>query len=83
MLFRSEKSLPYIFDEYFRTKEAARFNPGSTGLGLAIVKEIVQKEGLKIAVTSEVGKGTTFDVAIPVSRCEFSKEAYPNLKVTP
>ena len=79
----AEKSLPYIFDEYFRTKEAARFNPGSTGLGLAIVKEIVQKEGLKIAVTSEVGKGTTFDVAIPVSRCEFSKEAYPNLKVTP
>lgn len=62
----AEKSLPHIFDEYFRTKEAARFNPGSTGLGLAIVKEIVQKEGLKISVTSEVGKGTTFDVAIPV-----------------
>lgn len=60
-----EKSLPHIFEEYYRTKEAARFNPGSTGLGLAIVKEIVQKEGLKISVTSEVGKGTTFDVAIP------------------
>jgi signal transduction histidine kinase len=73
----AEEFLPRIFDEYFRTKEALRVNPGSTGLGLAIVKEIVHMEGLKISVISEVGEGTAFDVAIPASRCEFSKETMP------
>lgn len=72
-----EEALPRIFDEYFRTKEALRINPGSTGLGLAIVKEIVQMAGLNISVTSEVGRGTTFDVAIPASRCQFSEENVP------
>lgn len=73
----TDDALPQIFEEYFRTKEAAQFNPGSTGLGLAIVKEIAQKEGLQITVASEAGKGTTFSVAIPLSRCELGKEGVP------
>ena len=71
------EALPRIFDEYYRTKEAAQHNPNSTGLGLAIVKEIAQKEGLTITVTSEVGQGTTFSMAIPVNRCEFGKDGIP------
>ncbi|HMA99674.1 MAG TPA: HAMP domain-containing sensor histidine kinase, partial [Spirochaetota bacterium] len=31
----------YIFDEYYRTREAVKHNPNSSGLGLAIVKEII------------------------------------------
>ncbi len=58
-------ALPHIFDEYFRTKEAARFNKMSTGLGLSMVKEIARNTGLGIRVTSELGKGTTFEVLIP------------------
>ena len=73
----SSEALPRIFDEYFRAKEAAQFNPASTGLGLTIVKEAAQKEGLTITVTSEIGKGTTFAVAIPASRCEFGKDGIP------
>ena len=72
-----EKVLPHIFDEYFRSAEAAQWNPGSTGLGLAIAKEIVQKEDLKIVVTSVPGQETIFRVALPVGRCEFSKEHMP------
>jgi signal transduction histidine kinase len=60
-----DEALPHIFDEFYRTKEGARFNRVSTGLGLAIVKEIARRFGLRIRVTSELGKGTTFDVAIP------------------
>jgi signal transduction histidine kinase len=60
-----DEALPHIFDEFYRTKEGARFNRMSTGLGLAIVKEIARHFGLRIRVTSEQGKGTTFDVAIP------------------
>ena len=60
-----DEALPHIFDEYFRTKEAVRFNKLSTGLGLAIVKEIARNLGLRMRVTSEQGAGTTFEVTIP------------------
>jgi signal transduction histidine kinase len=60
-----DDALPEIFDEYFRTKEASKFNRQSTGLGLAIVKVIAQKLKLRVSVQSEQGAGTTFTIAIP------------------
>jgi two-component system phosphate regulon sensor histidine kinase PhoR len=61
-----EDALPRIFDEYFHSKEAAKFNKLSTGLGLAIVKEIVRAYELRIRVTSEQERGTTFEIALPM-----------------
>lgn len=58
-------ALPHIFEEYYRTPQAAAFNRASTGLGLAIVKEIAGQLGLRIQVSSEHGQGTTFKVWIP------------------
>jgi len=58
-------ALPHIFEDYFRTKEAAAYNKMSTGLGLAIVKKIAAKFDFRISVTSKEGKGTTFEVTIP------------------
>jgi two-component system phosphate regulon sensor histidine kinase PhoR len=60
-----EESLPHIFEEYYRTKSAARHNANSTGLGLSIVREIARAGGMKIRVESEVEQGTTFEVFIP------------------
>ena len=57
--------LPHIFDEYYRSPEAAAFNKSSTGLGLAIVKEVAQQLALLITVISAHGKGTTFEIRIP------------------
>ena len=70
-----EDALPHIFDEYYRTGEAATFNAMSTGLGLAIVKRIAQNNGLTIRVDSQVDKGTTFDVIIPL-RTMAAADAY-------
>ncbi len=73
----SASALPHIFDDYFRSTEAAQSNPHSTGLGLAIAKEIAQQEGLTITVESQLGAGTTFTIAIPANRCEWGKGGKP------
>lgn len=61
----SDKTLPRVFEDFFRAEEAASFNPKSTGLGLAIVRQIARNLRLAITVDSEQGKGTTFRVFIP------------------
>ncbi len=49
-----------IFDEYYRTDEAARHNKSSTGLGLAIVKHVALIHGISVRVESAPGVGTKF-----------------------
>jgi signal transduction histidine kinase len=55
-----EKDRPYLFDPFFTTKDAG------TGLGLSIVYSIVQKHSGRIEVESEMGKGSSFIVSLPV-----------------
>lgn len=57
-----KKNLSQIFEPFFTTKEVGT----GTGLGLGISYEIVKKHQGDILVESEVGKGTTFTVCIPI-----------------
>jgi signal transduction histidine kinase len=61
------EAMERIFEEYYRTGEAARFNKLSTGLGLSIVKRVAGNLGITVRVTSEHGEGTRFDVTVPVA----------------
>jgi signal transduction histidine kinase len=59
-----------IFEEFDRGRLSSAAGYRGTGLGLAIVKRLVVILGGSIAVESEVGKGSTFTLKLPVNRRE-------------
>jgi PAS domain S-box-containing protein len=65
--------LPNVFDRFWHERRSARIH--STGLGLAIARGIVEAHGGRIAVRSELGRGSTFLFDVPVRSAERSPSA--------
>lgn len=61
----SEENQKIIFDSFRQVDGGHTRGYGGTGLGLSITKELVEMHGGQIWVKSEVGKGSSFFVAIP------------------
>jgi signal transduction histidine kinase len=56
-----------IFDEFQQVDNTSTRKKGGTGLGLSISRRIVELHGGGITVESELGKGSTFKISIPVN----------------
>jgi two-component system, OmpR family, phosphate regulon sensor histidine kinase PhoR len=62
-----KEDLPRIFERFYRADKARTAeNIRGTGLGLAIVKHVAQLHGGHVEAESELGKGTTIRVVLPV-----------------
>lgn len=61
-----KKHLKNIFKKFYRVEDSLNAKTKGHGLGLSIVKNLVQLNGGKIEVQSEVGIGTTFSLKFPI-----------------
>ncbi len=66
----AESARPQIFEPFFTTKGAER----GTGLGLAMVNRLIHEYGGHILVTSEVGRGTSFTLCLPMVETHVAAE---------
>ncbi len=67
--------LPYIYDEFYQVGVASNTSREGYGLGLSIVHRLVKLLGLKLEVSSEIGRGSTFTLELPAGARAASGEA--------
>jgi two-component system phosphate regulon sensor histidine kinase PhoR len=62
-----ENDLPRVFERFYRADKSRSSEHPGTGLGLSIVKHIAQLHSGSVEAESELGKGTTISVVLPIS----------------
>ncbi len=68
-----KETMEKIFDPFFTLKEVGE----GTGLGLSTSHGIIQQHKGTVSVTSESGKGTTFEISLPFEKGEVTQEPRP------
>lgn len=61
------RSLPRIFERFYRADSSRARSEGGTGLGLAIVRHLIHAMGGEIGAASELGQGTTIWFTLPLA----------------
>lgn len=63
-----EKSLPHLFERFYRVDKGRSREMGGTGLGLSILKHIILLHGGNVRAESTVGKGTDIIFTLPYKK---------------
>jgi signal transduction histidine kinase len=62
--------LPHIFNRFWQADTSSKRKFQGMGIGLALVKELAEVQGGNVVATSEVGRGTTMTVSLPLRQGE-------------
>ncbi|HIC93862.1 MAG TPA: ATP-binding protein, partial [Anaerolineae bacterium] len=68
-----EEDLPHIFEKFYRVRSTTESGIVGSGLGLTLAKQAAEAHGGTIEVQSQLGKGSTFTVILPLPRSEESE----------
>jgi signal transduction histidine kinase/DNA-binding response OmpR family regulator len=69
------KEIERIFDRFYQTERLDSLNTGAgTGIGLALTKGIIELHHGSIEVESELGKGTSFIISLPLGKAHFRED---------
>lgn len=61
-----EQDQEHIFDRFYTVDKAHSQKMGGSGLGLSIVKTIIDKHGGSVVLRSQLGRGSTFSISLPI-----------------
>jgi signal transduction histidine kinase len=64
----SAEHLPYVFERFYRVDQSRARETGGAGLGLAIVKQLVEAQGGRVGIESQIDGGTRVSFTSPISR---------------
>ncbi len=64
----AEEDLAHVFERFYRSGDSRSRQEGGSGLGLAIVQSLVERQGGRVTVESQVGQGARFTVWLPPAR---------------
>lgn len=73
--------LSRIFERYYQADESSGRRVGGVGIGLALARNLVELHGGKLEVTSELGQGAAFTIALPRGRGHIKPEALERRRV--
>jgi two-component system OmpR family sensor kinase len=61
------EDVPHVFERFYRADPSRARTSGGSGLGLAIVRSVVEWHGGSVELASEVGRGTTVTIRLPIA----------------
>ncbi|MBK8022356.1 MAG: sensor histidine kinase [Chloroflexi bacterium] len=77
----ADADLPKIFNRFFRLDNA--HTSAGFGLGLPLARRIVEMHGGSISVTSQIGRGSTFRITLPIGKADPRDEGFQVERTAP